>query len=192
MSTSTDPIRSKEDLQALSNYFLTKGQLRNHALIVVGVCTALRVSDLLSLKWSDVYDFQRSHFRGEIRLIEQKTGKRKIIALNSQAIAALSKLFAVRAGEYIFSNGRADERPLSRSQAWRIIRDAARDLGIPGVISCHSLRKTLGYRLRVDNDVSPVILMHLYNHTNFDTTRRYLGLAQDEINNAYLSANLFD
>ena len=188
----TDPIRNKDDLNALMDYFHSKGQLRNEAMLVLGVYTALRISDLLALRWTDVYDFARERFKAEIRTKEQKTGKRKTIALNRQAVEALQQYFPHRHGEFIFSNGRTPERPITRSQAWRIIKDAAEELGIPGVISPHSLRKTLGYHLRVDDGVSPIILMNIYQHSSFSVTERYLGLQQDEINNAYLSAKLFD
>ncbi len=45
----TEPIRDKNQLKALSEYFLKRGQLRNYALIVVGAHTVLRISDLLRL-----------------------------------------------------------------------------------------------------------------------------------------------
>ena len=51
----TEPIRNKGQLKALANYFLKRGQFRNYALIIVGTSTALRISDLLKLKWTDVY-----------------------------------------------------------------------------------------------------------------------------------------
>ena len=56
MST-TDPIRDQKQLQKLTEYFLNRKQYRNYVLIVLGTCTALRISDLLNLRWQDVFDF---------------------------------------------------------------------------------------------------------------------------------------
>ena len=56
----TEPIRDKKQLKALGDYFLKRGQLRNYTMIVMGACTVLRISDLLRLKWSDVYDGELS------------------------------------------------------------------------------------------------------------------------------------
>ena len=52
----TEPIRSKEQLKALADYFLEQGKLRNYVMIVMGACTALRISDLLRLRWREVYN----------------------------------------------------------------------------------------------------------------------------------------
>ena len=76
-------------------------------------------------------------------------------------------------------------------QAWRIIHDAVEAVGITGKISCHSLRKTWGYHAWTDQEVSPVIIMTIYNHSNFETTKRYLGVEQDDLDKAYLEMNLF-
>ena len=92
----TEPIRDKIQLKKLANYFLEKGQLRNYTLIVVGTCTALRISELLRLKWSDVYDEERQAFNLHVTLTEKKTGKTKTIALNKRAIAALTLYFPHR------------------------------------------------------------------------------------------------
>ena len=64
----TEPIRNKNQLRALGEYFLKRGQLRNYALIVVGMHTALRISDLLRLKWADVYDGERGEYRAHVTI----------------------------------------------------------------------------------------------------------------------------
>lgn len=187
----TEPIRSKTQLKNLANYFLEKGQLRNYTLVIVGTCTALRISDLLRLKWSDVYDEARQAFHLHVTLKEKKTGKIKTFVLNKQATAALTLYFPHRRGDFIFANNRKDNRAISRVQAWRIIHAAAIAVDIAGKIACHSLRKTWGYHAWTSKAVSPVIIMDIYNHSSYEVTRRYLGIAQDDLDKAYLCMNLF-
>lgn len=60
----TQPIKNKKELQALRDYYLMqKPNLRNYALIVTGINTALRIGDTLQLTWSDVYDDGTGKFR---------------------------------------------------------------------------------------------------------------------------------
>ena len=187
----TEPIRSKKQLKELAGYFLEKGQIRNYTVVVMGMYTVLRISDLLRLTWSDVYDEERQAFRHEITVIEKKTKKQRTIALNKHILGALRQLYLHRRGEFIFANNRKEPKAISRVQAWRIIHDAVIAVNIPGKIACHSLRKTWGYHAWTSEAVSPVVIMHIFNHSNYEVTRRYLGIAQDDLDKAYLSMDLF-
>lgn len=186
----TEPIRDKNQLSALGEYFLKRGQFRNYALIVVGAHTALRISDLLRLKWADVYDGERQEFRAHVTITEKKTGKTKTIALNKRVLCALQLLFPRRRGEFIFASNRKSGKAISWVQAWRIIHAAVVAVGIAGKIACHSLRKTWGYHAWTSKAVSPVVIMDIYNHSSYEVTRRYLGVAQDDLDKAYLGMEL--
>ena len=187
----TEPIRDKNQLKALGEHFLKRGQLRNYTLVVLGAHTALRISDLLRLKWVDVYDEGRGEFRAHVTIIEKKTGKTKTIALNKQALHALRLYFPYRRGEFVIVSNRKNGKAISHVQAWRIIHAAVVAVGIMGKIGCHSLRKTWGYHAWTSKAVSPVVIMDIYNHSSYEVTRRYLGVAQDDLDRAYLGLELF-
>ena len=54
----TQPIRDISEIEELKNYYYyEKPNLRNYALICLGINSALRISDLLTLRWDNVYDF---------------------------------------------------------------------------------------------------------------------------------------
>ena len=163
----------------------------NYVLIVLGTCTALRISDLLRLTWMDVYDEERGDFHPHVTLTERKTGKQKTIALNKQAINALRLYQPHRRSDYIFANNRKDCKAISSVQAWRIIRAAVIALRITGKVACHSLRKSWGYHAWTSGNISPVVIMDIFNHSSYEVTRRYLGVAQDDLDKAYLSLEFF-
>ena len=90
---------------------------------------------------------------------------------------------------YIFSAKVYRDKPLSRSQAYRIVRRAAENTIQEEHISCHSLRKTFGYHAWKQG-VPPALLMDIYNHSSYDITKRYLGITQDERDDIFLSVHL--
>ena len=187
----TDPIRDKRKLKALGEYWLKLRNFRNYLLIVLGVCTALRISDLLRLRWTDVYDFDAGEFRTHITITERKTGKERMIALNNKALHALRLCFEnSKRGAFLFANNRRDAAPICRSQAWRIIKEAAEAVKVAGITGCHSLRKSLGY-FAWKAGVPPALLMDLYGHSSWEVTKRYLGIAQDDRDQVYLTLELF-
>ena len=174
----TQPIRKDDELYSFRMYYADeKPNVRNYTLIVLGLNTALRIGDLLSLKWSSVYNFQFQSFYDHILIHEQKTGKRNNVLLNATAKDALQAYFNERSpeeGEYIFTKTTCHEKPLNRSQAYRIVKTAAVHTTQEDCISCHSLRKTFGYHAWKHNDDNVYCsscwdehndIIHEYNYT---------------------------
>jgi integrase len=182
----TEPIRNKSQVRALANYYLNRRQYRNYCLILLGIHTALRVSDLLRLRWDDVYNFKTNRVRSNIAITEKKTGKTNINSQNKFAMHSLKRYAAKAAdpGAFLIVNDRTG-KAISRIQAYRIVSAAARALKLQCRVSCHSLRKTFGYHAW-KNGISPAIIMEIYNHSSFAVTRRYLGVTQDDKDDAYL------
>lgn len=192
MGTS-QPIRSLDELTAFRSYYLNKEvNLRNYMLICMGLNTALRISDMLQLKWGNVYDFDRKHYVKHIVVCEGKTGKETRIAINNNLIDAfemyMGSLKSVSCNDYIFT-GKTKGTHLSRSQAFRIITHVAEALNMENGISCHSLRKTFGY-YAWKYGTPPAMLMEIYNHSSYEITKRYLGIKQDDRDNVFLKVNL--
>ena len=188
----TDPIRNKKHIRQMAEYFLKRGKLRNYLLIVMGVYTGLRISDLLRLRRADVYDYEGRCFKSHISLTERKTGKQKMVALNKKVLTALALYFGGDKGEpdgFLFPNNRKDNAAIGRVQAWRIVKEAARAVHVTGCISPYSLRKTLGYHAW-QAGTAAILLMDIYNHSSFEITKRYLGISQDERDQVYLSLSL--
>jgi len=196
MST-TQPIKDKFILEQMKKYYLDKKEFRNYALIIIGLNTALRISDILSLKWKDVYNFSKGQFHMHIHLNEQKTGKETIIAMNPSVIFALEKLSCspdyVKEGfhseHFLFTGRKSKETPISRFQAYRIIKEAASFAGIEEHISCHSLRKTFGY-FAWKQGVPPAMLMNIYNHSSYQITKRYLCIEQEDRDEVFMKIDI--
>ena len=185
----TQPIRNIKKVKSLLNYYNNRGEARNQVLVTMMLHTALRVSDILKIKCDDVYDFSKGRVRKTFTLSESKTKKNKVVALHKNIIQALKAYISqAKPGAPLILNARSGNA-ISRIQAYRIIVEAARAIGIDHNVGCHSLRKTFGY-LAWTSGAPPVVIMEIYNHSSFAITKRYLGINQDDQNAVYLGINL--
>ena len=193
MSTATVPIRSKAVLKRFRNYYKDeRPNIRNYCIIAFGLNSALRISDMLNLRWEDIYNFHRHRLKNHLQLTESKTHKLKTLRINSNSKEALHKLFILnrpQPSDYVFTKTTDHTKPLSRSQAYRIVTAAAHALSISECVSCHSLRKTFGYQAWKQG-VPPELLMDIFNHSSYEVTKRYLGITQDEKDDIYQKIEL--
>ena len=79
----TQPIRDIAELKKIKRYYReVKPNKRNSLLVVCGLNTALRISDILKLRWKDVYNENLLSFKSHIDVKEQKTGKKTTVFIN--------------------------------------------------------------------------------------------------------------
>jgi integrase len=138
---------------------------------VAGINLGLRISDLLQLRVKDV----RKQY---VSLREKKTGKEKRIKINKTLRKALDLYIKDRDDqEYVFRSREGLNKPISRSSAYIILREAAEYVGLDS-IGTHTLRKTFGYwHYKKFKDVA--LLQEIFNHSSPDITLRYIGITQD-------------
>lgn len=172
-----DPIRDIEKVKKMKS-ILKRQNFRDYLLFYLGINSGLRISDLLKLQVKDVKD------KTSIRLVEQKTGKNKKIKMNHQLKNAIDDyITGLDDEEYLFKSRKGDNKPISRVQAYRVLKKAAKELGLEH-IGTHTLRKTFGYHhYKQNKDVA--LLQRIFNHDSPSTTLEYIGISQEEIDNSY-------
>ena len=171
------PIRQMEVIESMKRELLNNGY-RDYVLFVLGINTGLRISDILTLKVSDVKG-------NNITIKELKTSKVKRFKLSSNLKQELERYTSnMNDDSYLFRSQKGDNKPITRVQAYRILTKAAEIVGINGEIGTHTLRKTFGYHFyQKTKDVA--LLQELFNHSAPSVTLRYIGINQDIIDKAY-------
>ena len=76
-----NPIKNLKDIEKIKRYLLKMDNKRNYCLFVVGINVGLRISDLLSLKLNDVFNFKEWTAKDEFVIKEQKTDKLRKVKL---------------------------------------------------------------------------------------------------------------
>lgn len=167
-----DPIREKEYINAVKRV-LNESGTRNLLLFLLGINTGLRVSDLLRLKVKDVKD------KDSVQIREKKTKKTKKFPIPKEIRIFISEYVERKPlSRYLFKS-RKSNKPITRVQAYRIIKEACRVLGLDHT-GTHSLRKTFGYHFyKQTKDIA--LLQKILNHSSQDITLRYIGVTQEII-----------
>lgn len=183
-----DSIKTVEEVSLILDYFLSRKQYRNYALFVTGICSAYRISDLLSLKYSDFYNMDGS-FKYELDLSEKKTGNRRKMEITKPMQQAIS-LYIEQSGidfEYdspIFRSSKYKNEAIKKEAVHKIFKDAGRELKLPYNIGSHTMRKTYGYwYLQIHkNDMTALsTLQNIFGHSSEEITLKYCEIKKEEI-----------
>lgn len=187
-----DAMDWNEAMQLISRLY-NDGMFRNALLVASGCYLGLRVSDLLRLRWRDLLD-------DEFAIEEKKTGKTRALRVNAElqrlAVKCRKDLGRPSEDAYIFV-AEGKDVPISRQAVDLMLKQMKVTYHIKSakVFSSHSLRKTFGRRIWLNEcekgrgDQALVLLCDVFGHTNVATTKRYLGIRQEEILSVYDSLN---
>lgn len=182
-----EPIRKRKKIAQIKNQLRGQYRYRDLLLFVVGINTALRISDLLELRISHFLD-KNLRIKRRFWIKEQKRGKRHEVVINNSIKQAFTEYLKAYLGvennpeNYIFFNTKTNSfaEPIKRGQAWKFITTMCQQVGLNGNFGTHSLRKTWGYHARM-NGVDLALIMHNLNHESIAYTKRYLGITDDEL-----------
>lgn len=179
------PLRTKKEItemiEALSMSSYTAA--RNVLLFKIGISTGLRISDIVKLRISDVKG------KSNLKIREGKTKKERTVHLNAimADIADYTESLNNNDG-YLFASRKGNSH-ITTTQAYRILTSAANLLGRNDV-GTHTMRKTFGYHYyKRTHDI--LTLMNIFNHSDQSTTKRYIGITDEEVAETLKNFRLF-
>lgn len=208
----SEPIKSMDDILRISEYLIQNKRYRDNMLFIVGINFGLRVSDLLSLRFSNLIteDFM---FKDSFPIFEQKTRntrkhkRNRYITINDAVrdavILYLENTPNVALSDYMFRSesnhgGTKDDpknrnHPIHRSAVDKILKGIAKDLELTMKVSTHTLRKSFCYHQMVMSNNDPrklLLLQKMMGHSTSAQTLDYIGITGEEIEEAYRNLNL--
>lgn len=176
------PIKDSNVLKEVQDTLLRnfKAGRRNYTIFQVGKATLLRVSDVMKLRWADVFT-ENGTVRQNAFIHDQKTGKANLLYLKpiqtdlSTYQAWLQKNHLV--SDWLFPSLQHPERHITEKQFYKVMSKVGDLLGI-NYLGTHTMRKTGAYRVYTQSNYNIGLVMHLLNHSSEAMTLAYLGLDQ--------------
>ena len=162
--------------------------LRDRALLEVMYACGLRASETIGLELGDV-DFRNSFLR-----VQGKGSKERIVPLGRQAITAINRY--LRAGRPQLVGDRAEPKlfvnfrggALTRQGLYKIVQRHAREAGLSGRMSPHTLRHSFATHLLAGGcDLRAV--QEMLGHADISTTQMYTHLSGEQLKEVYFQAH---
>ncbi len=152
--------------------------MRDRALLEFGYATGARVSEIVSVKISDlVYE------EGLVRVFG-KGSKERVVPIGRRALGAVAlyarevrpSLDRGKGRGVLFLNARGT--PLSRVGAWGIIKQAAKRAGLTKRVTPHTLRHTFATHL-LEGGADLRAVQEMLGHADLSTTQLYTHVDRD-------------
>jgi len=182
------PLNEQEVEKIISFFSKNRYGLRDIALVLLGLYTGRRISQLLSVKVEDVYNSKTDKVNDRLWFARQHVkGKREgeVVILHPKVKTAIKTwVEAMPTSDFLFCSQKGGA--ISRMQAHRILKEAVEVLNLEGKVATHSMRKTFAKKMygALDNDIYR--LQRAMGHTDIKTTVKYLSFQQEDIDDAIL------
>lgn len=163
------PIRDVQLIKEIKQ-ILKEHSSRDYVLFVLGINTGLKVSTLLSLKIDQLVDES-----GQVRRfldVEDLS-----VYINDQVKEALNYHMEKKKPDrqsYLFASPKTDG-PITRQQAYRVINEVGKRVGIQDPIGTHTLRKTFGYHAYTQGIAISLIQKRFHHHSSAET-KKYIAI----------------
>ena len=181
-----DPIENQVDLALIYNFLKKHDHIRESHLLMIGCNIALRIGDLLQLRF-DQFD------NNQTDVVEQKTGKGKTLTFNNTVfahVAALREHYRTKGIDpvYLFQSTAKNVKsitPVSPSWVNRKFSEAQEAVNLDYNIGTHSMRKTWGYNA-YKRGVDIREIQKALNHKSVSTTLAYIGITKKKQSQLYI------
>ncbi len=165
----------------------TPKEMRDKAMLELLYATGIRVTELISLKVSDVN--LKMGF-----VVCRDNGKERVIPFGNQARNALINYLEHARGAMLISD-EADTlfvncsgQPMSRQGFWKLIKSYAMRAGISSEITPHTLRHSFAAHL-VANGADLHSVQEMLGHSDISTTQIYANMNHNRIREVYSKAH---
>ena len=186
MGNEVQAVQDLNQIEVIERKFRLSGWDNIADLWRIGVNFALRISDLLQIRFDQL--------EGEFLYVtEQKTRKPRRIKINDTARLLINKrrrqhpdhIYLFQATANRVAN--LDPKPLSRQYVSIKFALVGSELGLE--LGTHSMRKTRGYAMfQAGRPIEEIAKM--LNHSNTGQTLRYIGIEQKNIDRTYTEFEL--
>ncbi|MGQ2286963.1 site-specific integrase [Leuconostoc suionicum] len=172
------PIKDSNVLKMVQDTLLDsfRAGRRNYTIFQVGKATLLRVSDVMTLKKSDVYNPD-----GSVKHTAFMTGKANTLYLKPVQQDLLQYhdwlLQENIISDWLFPSTAHSDRHITEKQFYKVMARVGELLSI-NYLCTHTMRKTGAYRVYTQSNYNIGLVMHLLNHSSEAMTLAYLGLDQ--------------
>src|ERR671929_124690 len=162
--------------------------LRDRAMLELMYGAGLRVSEVVSLRVSDI-DLEEGLVRTTGKGARERvvpTGRRAIEAIRIYMQRGRPYLGRMQRGDILFLNHRG--QGITRQAVFQLVRDHARQAGIKKIVTPHTLRHSFATHL-IENGCDLRSVQEMLGHASIETTQVYTHVSVEHVREAYQKAH---